>query len=124
MSTPHDLVHAFAQLRVKGQLTLFLNIFSRHTIYDAVFSQSDILSIVRFQRICRQAQSAVKDYLARAFNIDRHLSRFFDNPKAFRKLQAETATAISGSSALQFFQRTFYPESDLDLYVRAPIIDE
>jgi hypothetical protein len=66
----------------------------------------------------------VKDYFARAFNIEKRLSRYFDDPKSFRKLQAETLTVISGSTALQFFQRNFYPESDLDLYVHVPITGE
>ncbi|EIW61531.1 uncharacterized protein TRAVEDRAFT_27113 [Trametes versicolor FP-101664 SS1] len=34
-------------------------------------------------------------------------------------MQARTGTLVSGSSALQFFDRTLYPESDLDLYVHA-----
>ncbi|KAJ8482370.1 hypothetical protein ONZ51_g5420 [Trametes cubensis] len=53
----------------------------------------------------------------RAFNVNKRLSRYFRDPSAFRSLQARTATVISGSFALQFFDRTFYPESDLDLYV-------
>jgi hypothetical protein len=35
----------------------------------------------------------------------------------FRSLQARTATLVSGSIALQLFDRVFYPGSDLDLYV-------
>jgi hypothetical protein len=42
--------------------------------------------------------------------------RFFCNPIDFRSLQARTGTLISGSNALQFLDRTFYAESDLDLY--------
>ncbi|CAL1699944.1 unnamed protein product [Somion occarium] len=55
--------------------------------------------------------------MCRAFNIDRILSRFFNPPLAFRQLQARTGTLISGSAALQFFDRSFYKESDLDIYV-------
>ncbi|RDB23243.1 hypothetical protein Hypma_009684 [Hypsizygus marmoreus] len=36
---------------------------------------------------------------------------------AFRELQAKTGMLISGSTALQFFDRTCYPDTDLDLYV-------
>lgn len=50
------------------------------------------------------------------YSIERIISRFFDDPLDFRKLQARTSTIISGSSALQFFDRSFYPSSDLDLY--------
>jgi hypothetical protein len=112
-----DLSGVFSQLRVHDQPTAFLDVFSRHTIYDVVFSQADTSTILYLQRTCRQARLAATDYLARAFNINRHLSRFFSDPKAFRSLQARTATVISGSGALQFFQRDVYPESDLDLYV-------
>jgi len=36
----------------------------------------------------------------------------------FRELQATTGAIISGSTALQFFDRTIYANSDLDLYVQ------
>ena len=45
------------------------------------------------------------------------LSRYFHHPETFRHLQATTGTVISGSSALQFFDRSYYAKSDLDLYV-------
>ena len=51
------------------------------------------------------------------FNVNRHLKRFVDDPIAFRNLQARLAMLISGSNALQFLDSTFYPSSDLDLYV-------
>ena len=52
------------------------------------------------------------------FNIDRRLRSYFPDPTAFRDLQAQTGTLISGSTALQFFLRTLYVQSDLDLYVQ------
>lgn len=55
-------------------------------------------------------------HIARSFNIDTHLSRFFTDPLAFRALQARTGTLISGSNALQFLLRTHWPEADLDIY--------
>ena len=51
---------------------------------------------------------------------DNGLERFF-TPKEiieFRKLQATTGTIISGSAAVQFFDRAIYENSDLDLYVQ------
>ena len=35
----------------------------------------------------------------------------------FRRIQAKKYALIAGSSILQFFDRSFYPESDLDLYI-------
>ena len=47
------------------------------------------------------------------------LGKYFttDQILHFRDLQAKTGMVISGSTALQFFERVLYPESDLDLYV-------
>ncbi|EIN14245.1 hypothetical protein PUNSTDRAFT_56791 [Punctularia strigosozonata HHB-11173 SS5] len=123
------LTSALSHLAIqpKSQPVSFASAFSIHTLYDAILSQTDAPAIVLLQRTCRLVRSAVRDYAARAFNIDRHLSRFFDDTRAFRALQAQTATVISGSVALQFFLRTVYPESDLDLYVhpsKAKVIGE
>ena len=59
---------------------------------------------------------AVKDFERRAYNVNKHLARFFSDPLSFRSLIAKTRMVISGSFALQFFDRTRYPGSDLDLY--------
>lgn len=71
-------------------------------------------------KTCRAVYAAVQKYIAHAYRIERILSRFFDDPLEFRQLQAQTFTLISGSSALQFFDRSFYPSSDLDLWVHKP----
>ncbi|KAI0716941.1 hypothetical protein C8Q76DRAFT_617621 [Earliella scabrosa] len=55
-----------------------------------------------------------------AFNINKSLSRFFLHPSSFRSLQARTGTLISGSTALQFFDRSFYPDTGLDIFVHKP----
>lgn len=84
---------------------------------DPIFSFSSPKDIIQLSKTCRLARTAIADYIRRAFNINKHLSRYFDNPVDFRSLQARTGTLISGSNALQFFDRSFYPDSDLDLYV-------
>lgn len=72
--------------------------------------------LIRLSLTCRAMYKAVKLYMAKAFNVNTLLRRFFSSPEDFRTLQARTQTLISGSVALQFFDRSFYPESDLDLY--------
>jgi hypothetical protein len=42
----------------------------------------------------------------------------FQEIHRFRELQATTGVIISGSTALQFFDRTVYANSNLDLYVQ------
>jgi hypothetical protein len=48
------------------------------------------------------------------------LERFFTAKEIieFQKLQATTGTIISGSAAVQFFDRALYKDSDLDLYMQ------
>jgi hypothetical protein len=96
--------------------TAFETILTRPPIFELIFADLSPGSLIRLGRTCRLAQQALTIFYSGAFNINRHLSRFFSNPVGFRSLQARTATLISGSSALQFLDRTFYPESDLDLY--------
>ena len=57
--------------------------------------------------------------MRRAFSIDKLLSPYFTPTEVtqFRELQSQTGTLISGSTALQLFDRVTYSESDLDLYV-------
>jgi hypothetical protein len=97
--------------------TLMRDVFSNSDLTDRVFSLSNPAAIFLFGRTSRTARALVKSYMQRAWNVDRHLSRFFSNPRAFRTLQARTGTLVSGSNALQFFDRSYYPESDLNLYI-------
>ncbi|KAJ7205021.1 hypothetical protein GGX14DRAFT_569168 [Mycena pura] len=54
------------------------------------------------------------------FSLDRLLTRFFADASTvsqFRAIQRRTGALVSGSIALQLFDRSTWPESDLDLYV-------
>jgi hypothetical protein len=95
---------------------LFTGILDNHVLYSAVFLYLSPYSRYQFGLVCHAALAALTGFYYRVFNINNHLQRFFTDPLAFRWLQAQTGTLISGSSALQFFDHTFYPESDLDLY--------
>ena len=97
---------------------LFLDrIISNHLLYDLIFDASSATSLVRLLSTCHALNIAVRDYLKGAFNILTYLFPYFPNPLSFRLLQRSTGTIISGSTALQFFDRSYYPESGLDLYV-------
>ena len=100
-----------------GRMSSLPSILSRHPVYDGIYSRLSPGARIRFGRTCRLAYNSVQDFHSRAFNVNRHLRRFFDDPIAFRNMQARFAILISGSNALQFLDSTFYPESDLDLYV-------
>ncbi|KAI0757888.1 hypothetical protein BC629DRAFT_1265542, partial [Irpex lacteus] len=72
--------------------------------------------------ICRLAKvnKALRRTMPRAinhtFSIYRRLKHFFNDPFSFRVMQSRTGALVSGSFALQFFCRVFYPEADLDIY--------
>ncbi|PPQ91333.1 hypothetical protein CVT25_003773, partial [Psilocybe cyanescens] len=75
--------------------------------------------LYRYARTCKNAHEAVASFVRRHFHLHNLLRRYFkpDDIVAFRRLQCVTGMLISGSTALQFFERVIYPESDLDLYV-------
>ncbi|KAI0061818.1 hypothetical protein BV25DRAFT_1805009 [Artomyces pyxidatus] len=91
-------------------------VISNPVIVDLICAHSSPANMLRLSRTCRDALASVRSYFRRAFNINNHLARWFPDPLAFRALQARTTTLISGSNALQFFERTDYPDSDLDLF--------
>ncbi|KAK7032416.1 hypothetical protein VNI00_013164 [Paramarasmius palmivorus] len=73
----------------------------------------------RYSLVNREAYSNVQSYRKTAFCIYTLLSPYFSRSEfdQFRILQALTGMLISGSTALQFFHRVSYPDSDLDIYV-------
>ena len=96
----------------------FVNVvLSNPSLLDLVFDYCSPATLLRLARTCQLTYASSKAYMRRAFKIDRLLLPYFPSPLAFRQLQARTGTLISGSTALQFFERVQYPDSDLDLYV-------
>ncbi|KAI0366117.1 hypothetical protein BV20DRAFT_911460, partial [Pilatotrama ljubarskyi] len=75
------------------------------------------IALVRTFQSCREVNAAVSAYTKRAFDIRILLRRYFEDPDDFLAVLSRTSALISGSTALQFFSRTCYPDSDLDLYV-------
>ncbi|KAH8115924.1 hypothetical protein DFH11DRAFT_1246336 [Phellopilus nigrolimitatus] len=104
---------------------LIYEVFERDAVYDSLFGHCSPASIFRIGRTCRAGRRAAQHYARRTFDINKHLGRFFSDPLKFRALQARTGLVVSGSNALQFMDRTVYPDSDLDLYVsskNAPLV--
>ncbi|KAF9011198.1 hypothetical protein BDQ17DRAFT_1233932 [Cyathus striatus] len=93
-----------------------IDIFNCPPIYDSIFSCLSFPELIPVSLTCRLANQAVSTFCLRAYNINRHLSHFFSDPISFRNLQARTSTVISGSNAIQFLDRTAYPDADLDIF--------
>ena len=114
-------------------------VLSRSPTLDTVLQYLSPGDVARLQCTCKVISDALIAWKRAAYNINRFLERFFEDPVAFRVLQAQTNLLISGSSALQFMDRyvlsprsrfithpprhanptfsIFYKDSDLDLYV-------
>lgn len=106
-----------ATMELDTPLNAGLEMFRRHPIYDNIFSYLTPLSLTRMASVNRAIRRVTKDFAARAYNVNTRLARFVSEPLMFRSLMARTHMVISGSFALQFFDRTYYPDSDLDLYL-------
>ncbi|KAJ4479507.1 hypothetical protein C8J55DRAFT_429658, partial [Lentinula edodes] len=68
---------------------------------------------------CRTCRDAVKVFMKSAMKVDKVLRRFFreDNKIGqFQYLQGETGMIVTGSVALQLFNREEYKNCDLDTY--------
>ncbi|KAG8867440.1 hypothetical protein FRC20_005758 [Serendipita sp. 405] len=97
-----------------------LTLLSASTIVDVLYPHLSVKDILNVSKACRATRLAVNAWLPSAYSINKHLEPFFGDLKntlRFRSIQAETGTLISGSQALQFFDRAHYLDSDLDLYV-------
>jgi len=89
------------------------------TTDNLIFSCLSPASLANYAKPSRAARGTVGAYMQRTFSLERVLERFFTPPEIyyFRVLQSQTQMFISGSTALQFFDRSLYPNSDLDIYV-------
>ena len=92
-------------------------ILSVSNVCDRLLSFLSPKQFLDLRKLCHATHGSVSRYMERVFDIDRRLHRFFPDTQSFRRMQALTSTLISGSFALQYFDRTFYSRSDLDLYV-------
>ena len=122
-----------------------MHIFSPSTTDDILFGHLSAVDLIAYSRTCKSVREAAASFYKRAFRIEITLRQYFtpDEIVRFRELQAitgdilclyyiviglitQSGMIISGSTALEFFDRTKYANSDLDLYVdhhyREPII--
>ncbi|KAH6911171.1 hypothetical protein BKA70DRAFT_1146507 [Coprinopsis sp. MPI-PUGE-AT-0042] len=108
-------IHSRFQAR-KSQTKAVQGVFSAAPIYDNILSLVDPGDAIRLGKTCRSATQAYHNFISRAYNIDKLYRRWFKDTTGFRRLQAKTGTLVSGSTAVQYFDRTFYESSDIDIY--------
>lgn len=86
-------------------------------LLDRLLSYLDPVDLASLACLNRSINSEMRAYSRRIFSITRVLSLFFTDCTSFREMQSRTGTLISGSAALQLFERTTYSNADLDVYV-------
>jgi len=89
-----------------------------YPIFDRICSSLGIGDIVSLTRTCKSLSSVYQVLLTTQWNVDRALRRFVKDPCLFRSKLGEYDALVSGSFALQFFDRVIWPESDLDIFMR------
>ncbi|KAK1223767.1 hypothetical protein PQX77_013291 [Marasmius sp. AFHP31] len=88
-------------------------------VMNAIFDELSVTDLVHFAQTCKSAKAETERYYQSGFSINRLLLPYFtyNEIQDFRMVQAYTGALISGSTALQYFERIRYEDSDLDLYV-------
>lgn len=77
--------------------------------------------IVALTRTCKKLSNLYQILLKRQWDVDAGLRRFVDDPLQLRSQLRKHSAIISGSFALQFFERVVWEDSDLDIYARADL---
>ena len=98
---------------------------TRYEIFDGIVSGLNIQDITRLSRTSKKLRECMKLLYSTKWNINARLSRYFQNPLAFRSLQAKHNAIISGSFTTQFFTRQMWPKARFHFYVsQGPAVAE
>jgi hypothetical protein len=95
-----------------------LDVSLYYPIATLLCSMFDPVTIVRLRRTCKALSRWYDWALGYGWNVERRLSMFFTFPREFREEMRKQDALISGSVALQFFDRVRWETSDLDVFVR------
>lgn len=81
--------------------------------------------LFRMSQTCKMMRDVVTVYWTTAFDLSRLIRPFIPGEQlaSFQNMLKTTAGIISGSTALQFLDRTQYQAADLDLYINQSHID-
>ncbi|KAL8850395.1 MAG: hypothetical protein Q9221_004627 [Calogaya cf. arnoldii] len=98
----------------------FRDIFNRESqypIFSCLCDHLEIGDILALSRTCKRFASLYEYLLPIKWNVEKRLQRFVRDPTGLRSKMGELDVLISGSFAIQSFQRVTWLSSDLDLYV-------
>lgn len=99
----------------------FLDIFhleSNYPIFSRICDFLPIASILNLTKTSKSLASLYHTLLPYQWSLNRSLHRFVKQPTGLRSQLGKCNALISGSFALQSFERVFWDESDLDIFVQ------
>ncbi|KAI1098501.1 hypothetical protein F4804DRAFT_350322 [Jackrogersella minutella] len=96
----------------KSALQAILDYYPARHRFMPLLSTKDII------RLCQTSWTIRRAIMDNEWDINTKLERFIRYPYQFRSQLGRSDAFISGSFALQFFERIAYPESDLDILVQ------
>lgn len=99
----------------------FLDIFdeAQYPIFARICELIPVDSILALNQTCKSLSNLYKRIQPTQWNIDRRLGEYFRQPTRVRSLMGECDALISGRFAVEFFERTKFPERVLEIYVEA-----
>ncbi|KAF2009704.1 hypothetical protein BU24DRAFT_428595 [Aaosphaeria arxii CBS 175.79] len=120
-STPAHSMNKEAARRSNHQnlLVRLLGDGAPYPIFNEICYCLDVLDIIRVSRTCVGLATVYSRLRRTHWNINQKLLRFVDRPVRFRGWLGRLDALISGGFALQFFARTVWLDSDLNIYVNA-----
>jgi len=83
------------------------------------FSFVGVEDILKVMQTSKTMEKLCRIYIRFEWDVRRCLRPWFVDVDGFRRKLERCNAVISGSQALQFFDRDHYPGSDMDLYVRS-----
>lgn len=97
----------------------FLDIFdeSQYPVFATICELISVDSIVALSQTCKPLSNLYKRIQPTQWNIDRRLGEYFKEPSQVRSLMGECDALISGRFAVEFFERTKFPQRLLEIYV-------
>ncbi|PPQ79933.1 hypothetical protein CVT26_004162 [Gymnopilus dilepis] len=115
-------MHMLHRVGVKTGRSMVTRLKHRNVLL--FFSCLDLQSVINVSRTSTLLHAHYLTYRHIAWDPLRRYRNWFPNANTFRRLIRDTNTVISGSFVVQFFDREFYPGSDMDIYLRMAGVDD
>lgn len=88
-----------------------------HVVFN-ILSFCSIKELMALGGACWHARCLILHYQSMVWSFQRRFQLWFPNTAGFQAMLYRHKAIVSGSQAIQFFDRTFCPDDPLEIYVR------